>query len=72
MHISEKLAIVGIIFFIVGIIWKLIMGIPLGFWVTPPENLVVEWWAFTALHWAGFFLFVISLVYSLWKGRKAG
>gem|GEM_PF-3505775 len=71
MHISGRLAIVGFILFIVGIIWKLVSGIPLGIWVTPPENLVIAWWAFTVLHWAGLFLFVISLVYYTWKGRKA-
>jgi len=72
LHISGKLAVVGFILFIVGIIWKLVSGIPLGIWVKPPESLVVAWWGFTALHIGGFFLFVISLVYYLWKGRKAG
>lgn len=72
MHISGKLAILGFILFMVGMILKLVSGIPLGIWVTPPESLVVEWWAFTALHWAGLFLFVISLIYYLWKGRKTG
>jgi hypothetical protein len=72
LHISGKLAIVGFILFIAGMIWKLGMGIPLGFWVNPPESLVTAWQAVTALHWAGFILFVISLIYYLWKGRKAG
>ena len=72
LHISGKLAIVGFIVFIVGIIWKLVLGIPLGIWVGPPENLVVEWWTITVIHIGGFFLFVISLVYYLWKGRKTG
>jgi len=72
LHFSGKLAIVGLILFMVGIVWKLGSGIPLGIWVTPPEGLVAMWWAFTVLHWAGLVLFVISLVYYLWKGRTAG
>jgi len=72
LHISGKLAIVGFILFMVGIIWKLGSGIPLGIWVTPPESLVAAWWALTAVHMAGLFIFVISSVYYLWKGRKAG
>jgi hypothetical protein len=71
LHISGKLAIVGFILFIAGMIWKLAMGIPLGFWASPPEDLVTAWQAVTAVHWAGFFIFVISLVYYLWKERTA-
>jgi len=71
LHISGKLAIVGFVLFLVGIVWKLALGIPLGIWVRPPESLVVAWWAFTSIHMAGFFLFVVSLIYYLWKGRKA-
>jgi len=72
LHISGKLAIVGFVLFIIGLIWKLVLGIPLGIWVEPPESLVVEWWASTVIHLVGFFLFVVSLIYYLWKGRKAG
>jgi len=43
LHISAKLALVGFILFIVGMIWKLVSGIPLGIWVTPPESLLVGW-----------------------------
>ncbi|RLI46087.1 hypothetical protein DRO69_03895 [Candidatus Bathyarchaeota archaeon] len=71
LHISGKLAILGFILFLAGIVWKLASGIPLGIWVNPPESLVAAWWAFTAIHIAGFFLFVVSLIYYLWKGRKA-
>ena len=62
MHISGKLAIMGFILFIVGLIWKIVLGIPLGIWVVPPENLVVEWWTITAIHIGGLVIFVISLV----------
>ena len=70
MHISGKLAIVGFFFFIVGLICKLVLGIPLGIWVGPPENLVVEWWTITTIHIGGLFLCIISLVYYLLRGRK--
>jgi len=50
LHISGKVAIVGFVLFIIGLVWKLILGIPLGIWVTPPENLVVEWWTITLIH----------------------
>jgi len=40
LHILGKLAIVGFVLFIIGIIWKVTMGIPLGIWVRPPR----AWW----------------------------
>jgi len=71
MHISGKLAILGVILFTVGIVWKLVSGVPLGIWARAPEGLVAIWWAFTVIHIVGFFLLVVSLAYYLFKGRKA-
>ena len=72
MHISGKVAIVGFVLFIVGLIWKLALGIPLGIWVAPPENLVVEWWTITAIHLGGLALCLVSVVYYLLRGRTTG
>ena len=72
MHISGKLAILGIALFIGGLVAKIILGIPLGIWVVPPEALVVEWWTITVIHLGGLVLFIISLVYYLLKVRRTG
>jgi membrane-bound ClpP family serine protease len=69
---SGVLAIVGLILFVIGLIWKLALGIPLGIWEGPPANLVVEWWTITVIHIGGLVLFVISIIYYLLKGRKTG
>jgi ABC-type dipeptide/oligopeptide/nickel transport system permease component len=114
LHISVKLAVVGIVLFMGGLISSFILayivGDPLsmyinettpsaaipgiiaehgldqslylqffyylrdlvsGRWIAPPEAVAIGWWAMTVIHLGGLLLFIISLVYYLFKVRRS-
>jgi hypothetical protein len=70
MHISGKLAIIGAIMWIVFLIVAFTVPISMAF--SDPLAAAQIFMVCAALAGLGFFIFVPSLIYYLWKGRKEG
>jgi len=68
LHISGKLAIIGAIMWIVFLI--IAFTVPLSMAFENPMASAQIFMICGALAGLGFFIFVPSLVYYLWKGRK--
>jgi len=68
MHISGKLAIIGLVLFVVGIIG--FFGILPGKMLEDPQGAVAWFGLFSVLSAVGFFIFGPSLCCYLWKHRE--
>lgn len=76
MHISGKLAIIGAILWILFLI--VAFTVPVSIMMSAPFDVATQlrgaqiFMISAAIAGLGFFIFVPSLVYYLWKVRKAG